>query len=103
MQSSKEKKEIDKTYIANIFTPRAPIISGMPSIVCINENNNCKLIVENCMLCNVTIERSDLIGLLEIEEENVIPLTDEVISSVCTDIYNRFPKSKRKGCPEKIS
>ena len=34
--------------------------------------------------------------MMEIEEEEQIPLTDDFISSVCKNIHNHFPKVKRK-------
>jgi predicted metalloprotease with PDZ domain len=33
---------------------------------------------------------------MEIEEEEMVSLADDFISSVCQDIHNRFPKVKRK-------
>ncbi len=43
-------------YVANICAPRIPMISGMPSIVNIDENNICSIIVENCAPYDVTLE-----------------------------------------------
>jgi hypothetical protein len=37
------------TYVANICAPRMPMVSGMPSIVNVDENNICNIIVENCV------------------------------------------------------
>jgi hypothetical protein len=85
----------EKTYIANIHCPRKPKISGMPAIISVDQNNNCKLMVENCAPYDITIERNDLMGLLEVEEEELIPLTDNVITSVCADIHTKLPKIKR--------
>jgi len=78
-------------YVANICAPRTPMVSGMPSIVNIDENNICNIIVENCAPYNVTLERDDIIGVMETEPDELVPLTDDFISSVC-----RFPKVKRK-------
>jgi len=44
---------------------------------------------ENCAPSDLTIERNDLIGILEIEEEELIPFTDDLISSVCIDIHTK--------------
>jgi hypothetical protein len=33
---------------------------------------------------------------METEQDELVPLTDDFISSVCQDIHNRFPKVKRK-------
>jgi hypothetical protein len=72
------------------------MISGMPSIVNVDKNNICNIIFENCTPYDVTLERDDILGIMEIEEEEMVPLTDNFISSVCQDIHNRFPKVKRK-------
>jgi len=52
--------------------------------------------VENCAPYDVTLEYGDLQGLIAIEEEDLIPLTDDAMSSVCNDIHQRFPKMKKK-------
>jgi hypothetical protein len=72
------------------------MISGMPSIVNIDENNICNIVVENCAPYNVTLERDYILGDMETEQDELVPLTDDFISSVCQDIHNRFPKVKRK-------
>ncbi len=92
----KGNREDKATYMANICTPRTAMVSGMPSIVNVDENNICNIVVENCAPYNVTLERDDILGIMEIEEEELVPLTDDFISSVCRDIHNRFPKVKRK-------
>jgi hypothetical protein len=72
------------------------MVSGIPSIVNIDENNICNIIVENCAPYDVTLERDDILGVMETEPDELVPLTDDFISSVCQDIHNRFPKVKRK-------
>jgi hypothetical protein len=83
-------------YVANICAPRTPMVSGMPSIVNIDENNICSIVVENCAPYDVTLEQDDIIGVMETKQDEIVPLTDDFISSVCQDIHNRFPKVKRK-------
>jgi hypothetical protein len=46
----------DKTYIATIYCPGAPTLTGVPSLVTIDSNQNCKVIIENCAPYDVTIE-----------------------------------------------
>jgi hypothetical protein len=46
----------------NICTPRTPMISGMPSIMNVDENNICNIVVENCAPYDVTLERDDILG-----------------------------------------
>jgi hypothetical protein len=82
-------------YVANICAPRTPMVSGMPSIVNSVENNICSIVVENCAPYYVTLERDDIIGVMETEQDKLVPLIDDFISSVCQDIHNRFPKVKR--------
>jgi superfamily II helicase len=72
------------------------MVSGMPSIVNIDENNICNIIVENCATYDVTLERDDILGIMETETDELVPLTDDFILSVCQDIHDRFPKVKRK-------
>jgi hypothetical protein len=38
----------------------------------------------------------EILGVIETEPDELVPLTDDFISSVCQDIHNRFPKVKRK-------
>ncbi len=52
-KDTRDKKAI---YVANICAPRMPMISGMPSIVKIDENNICTIVVENCAPYDVTLE-----------------------------------------------
>ncbi len=38
----KGKLHKDVNFIASIFAPRTPMTSGMPAVVSIDKNNNCK-------------------------------------------------------------
>jgi hypothetical protein len=92
----KGTREEKAVYVANICAPRTPMVSGMPSIVNMDENNICNLVLENCAPYNVTLERDDILGIMETAEDELVPLTDDFISSVCQDIHNHFPKVKMK-------
>jgi hypothetical protein len=46
------------TYMVNICAPRTPMVSGMPSIVNVDENNICKILVDHCAPYDVTLERA---------------------------------------------
>ncbi len=59
------------------------MVSGMPSIVNVDENNICNIIVENCAPYDVTLEMYDIHGVMETEQDELVPLTDNFISSVC--------------------
>jgi hypothetical protein len=92
----KGQRDAQATYIANICTPRTPMVSGMPSVVNVDDNNICSIVLENCAPYDVTLERDDILGIRDIKEEELVPLTDDFILSVCQDIHYRFPKVKRK-------
>jgi hypothetical protein len=92
----KGHRDTQATYVANICAPRTPMVLGMASVVNVNDNNICNIVQENCAPNDITLERDDILGIMEIEEEELIPLTDDFISSVCQDIHNRFSKVKRK-------
>jgi hypothetical protein len=62
------------TYATNICTPRTPMISGMPSIMNVDKNNICNIVVENCPPYDVTLERDSQV--METEEDKMVPLTD---------------------------
>jgi len=79
------------TYVANIWAPRTLMVSGVPSIISIDEHNICHIVVQNC----AQLDRDDILGIMEIEDEQLVPLTDDFISSVCQDIHDRFPKVKK--------
>jgi hypothetical protein len=49
----KGKVSKDQNYIASIFSPKTPMISGMPAIVSIDKNNNCKITLETRALCKM--------------------------------------------------
>jgi len=88
-KGTREEKAI---YVTNICAPRTLMISGMPSIVNVDENNICNIVVENCAPYDVTLERDDILGVMETEQDELVPLMDDFISSLCQDIHNRFPK-----------
>jgi hypothetical protein len=69
----------------------------------IDENNICSIVVENCAPYDATLERDDIIGVMETEQDELVPITDDFISSVCQDIHNRFPKVKIFDLPRRRS
>jgi hypothetical protein len=72
----------DKTYVATIHCPGAPTLTGVPSLVSIDKNQNCKIFIKNCAPYEVTIERNDIMGIMEIEEDKMYPLTDEAAADI---------------------
>jgi hypothetical protein len=88
----KGQRDPQATYVAKIWAPRTP----MSAIINMDKNNICSIVVENCVPYNVILERDDILGIIEIKEEEMVPLMDDFISSICQDIHNCFPKVKRK-------
>ncbi len=100
----KGKVSKDNNYIASIFSPRTPIISGMPAIVSVDKNNNCKIVLDNCAPYDVTISRNDILGIMDAEPDDPIPLEDSTISSILQEIDKKLPKvPKRKLSKEEIA
>jgi hypothetical protein len=73
MAKYKGKVDNSANYITYVFAPRTPLISGMPAIVSIDKNNNCKLIIDNCAPYDVVIDRNDILGIMDTEPDNLIP------------------------------
>jgi hypothetical protein len=61
----------NKTYVATIHCPGAPTLTGVPSLVSIDSNQNCKIVIDNFAPYEVTIERNDIMGIIEIKEGKI--------------------------------
>jgi hypothetical protein len=85
----------DKTYVATIHCPGAPTLTGVPSLISIDSNQNCKIVIENCAPYEVTIKRNDLMGIIEIKEDEMFPLTDEAAADICASIKSNIPSTPR--------
>jgi len=72
------------------------MISGMLSIISVDENNICQIVIWNGTPYDITLEKVDILGIIEIEKEKLVPLMENFISSVCQNIHNCFPKVKKK-------
>jgi len=46
----KGKPEPNVNFIATIFSPKNPMLSGMPAVVSIDKNNNCKIVIDTVLL-----------------------------------------------------
>ena len=62
------------------------MISGMPAVVSIDKNNNCKIVLDNCAPYDVTINRGDILGIMDVEKDELIPMEDSTISAILQDI-----------------
>ncbi len=85
----------DKTYIAMIHCPGASTLTGVPSLVSIDSNQNCRIVIENCAPYDVTIERNDVMGIIEMEEDEMYPLTDDAAAHICATIKSNIPSAPR--------
>ncbi len=80
------------------------MISGMPAIVSIDKNNNCKIILDNCAPYDVTISRNDILGIMDTEPDEPIPMEDSTISAILQNIEKKLPKvPKRKLTRDEIA
>jgi hypothetical protein len=85
----------DNTYIATIHCPGAPTLTGVQSLVSIDSNQNCKIIIKNCAPYDVIIERNDIMGIIEMEEDPMYPLTDDTAAEICPIIKSNIPSTPR--------
>jgi Reverse transcriptase (RNA-dependent DNA polymerase)/Retroviral aspartyl protease len=100
----KGKVNKDNNYIASIFSPRTPMLSGMLAIVSINKNNNCKIVLDNCAPYDVTISRNEILGIMDAKPDGPIPMEDSTISAILQEIDNKLPKvPKRKLTKDEIT
>ena len=53
------------------------------------------VIIENCTPYDVTIERNDIMGLIEMENDKIYPLTDETAAGICAIINSNIPNTPR--------
>ncbi len=51
--------------------------------------------IKNCAPYEVTIKRNNLLGLVEIKEDKLIPLTDDTAAEICAVIKDNIPKTPR--------
>ncbi len=82
--------------IATIHAPQHPTISGMPAWVTLDAYKNCKLIIDNCAPYDITIPRNEILGILEFEQEQCVPLNEDTVASIIADIEQKFPKVPKK-------
>jgi len=87
----------DMKYIASIFAPKTPTVLGMLAVVSIDKNNNCKIIVDNRALYDVIIDRNDVIGFMDIEMDELIPMEDSTIVAILSDIDKHLPNVPKKN------
>ncbi len=70
-------------------------MTGVLSLVTIDSNQNCKVVIENCAPYEVAIERNDIMGIIKMEEDKLFPLTDETAAGICAIIKSNIPDTPR--------
>ncbi len=83
-------------YITSTYSPTTLSLSGMLAIVNINKNNNCKIIIDNWAPYDVKNDRNNILGIIDLETHQLIPIEDSVISSLLKDIKEKLPKVPKK-------
>ncbi len=82
--------------VATITAPQHPTISGIPAWVTLDNYKNCKLIIDNCAPYDISIPRNEVLGVLEFESEQCVPLNEDTVASIIADIEQKFPKVPKK-------
>ncbi len=78
--------------IATIHAPQHPTISVMPEWVSLDSYKNCKIIIDNCAPYDIVLPRNKILGVLEFETDQCLPLTEETVSNIISSIEQKFPK-----------
>jgi hypothetical protein len=78
-----------------VHAPNNPTISGMPALVTLDKYKNCKLVIDNCAPYDIVLARNEVLGVLEFEPDECIPLNEQAISALISDIHQKFPKVKK--------
>jgi hypothetical protein len=78
--------------IATIHAPQHPTISGMPAWVQLDSYKNCKLIIDNCASYDIVLPWNKILGVLEFESEQCLPLNENTAAFIILNIEQKFPK-----------
>jgi len=82
--------------VATVHASTNPTISGMPALVTLDKYNHCKLVIDNCAPCEVTLARNEVLGVLEFKPDKCIQLNETTISALISDIHEQLPKVPKK-------
>jgi len=83
--------------IAMIHAPQHPTISGMPAWVTLDDYRNCKLIIDNCAPFDIVLPQNEILGVLEFEAEHCLPLHEDTVASIISNIEQKFPIVTKKN------
>ncbi len=82
--------------IATVHVPQHPTISGMPAWIKLDNYRNCKLIIDNCAPFDIVLPRNKILGIMEFELEQCVPLNKNTVASIISNIEQKFPKVMKK-------
>jgi hypothetical protein len=82
--------------IATIHAPQHSTISGMPAWVTLDSYKNCKIIIDNCAPCDIILPRNEVLGVLEFEPEQCLPLNEDTVAPIISNIEQTFPNVTKK-------
>jgi hypothetical protein len=82
--------------IATFHAPQHPTISGMPGWVSLDSYKNCKIIIDNCAPYDIILPRNEILGVLEFEPEQCLPLNEDTVASIISKIEQKFPKVTKR-------
>ncbi len=68
----------------------------MPAWVTLDNYKNCKLIIDNCPLYYIVLPRNEILGMLEFESEQCLPLNEDTVASIISNIEHKFLKVPKK-------
>jgi hypothetical protein len=60
--------------------------------VSLDFSKNCKIISDNCAPYNIVLPRNETLGVLEFEPEQCLPLNENTVASIISNIEQKFPK-----------
>jgi len=68
----------------------------MPAWVTIDKFKNCKMVINNCAPYDIVIARNKVVGILEFQPDDCIPMTENSIAAIILDIQQKFPKVPKR-------
>jgi hypothetical protein len=54
------------------------------------------MVINNCAPYNIVIARNEVLGILEFEPDDCIPMNEHLISVIISEIQQKFPKVPKK-------
>jgi hypothetical protein len=64
--------------------------------------NNCKIVIDNCAPCNISIDQNDVLATLDLKTGDRIPMEGSVNSNDIIDIHLKLPKVPKMSLREEI-